>query len=140
MGSVHGAKGGSQLVSWPFKRYQGIRPKAINPTVFTPLPSVTAYITEPSTRLKMGFHRVSASPGTLLLPSPPATPLHSSKVKCKRKILKSNKALGIWGGGWRAGSYLGFSTIFLLQSLLNDIEKKNKRQTEELPSKFSALQ
>ena len=33
---VCGAKGDSQLLSWPFKRYQGIRLEAINPTVFTP--------------------------------------------------------------------------------------------------------
>lgn len=45
-----GAKEESQLVSWPFKRYQGIRLKAINPTVFTPLTTLTAYITKPSSR------------------------------------------------------------------------------------------
>lgn len=56
-GSVSGAKGGSQLVLRPFKRYQGSMPKAINPTVFTPLPTLGAYIMKPSSRLKIGLHK-----------------------------------------------------------------------------------
>ena len=136
---VCGMKGDSQLLSWPFKRYQGIRLGAINPTVFTPLPTLTAYITKPSSRLKTGFHEGFCCPGALLsTPVPPASP-HSSTVESTRKILKSNEVWRICRDGWRAGSYLGFSTIFLLQSLLNYTERKNKGQIAELPSEFTAL-
>lgn len=83
-GSVYGTKGESQLVCWPFKRYQGIRLKAINPTVFTPLPTLTASITKISPRWKRVSTRVSASPGTLL-PSPPAAPPTAAKRKPKEK-------------------------------------------------------
>lgn len=69
-----GAKGESQLVSWPFKRYQGIRLKAINPTVFTPLPTLTAYITKPSPRLKAGFYKGFCFPENPLTPTPPGLP------------------------------------------------------------------
>ena len=69
--SICGAKGESQLVSWPFKRYQGIRLKAINPTVFTPMPTLTAYITKPSSRLKKVFHEDFCCPR-----NPPLYPPH----------------------------------------------------------------
>lgn len=77
-GSVCGAKGESQLVSWPFKRYQGIRLKAINPTVFTPLPALTAYITKPSSRLKTGFHKGFCFPRNPPFHPPHLVPPHTA--------------------------------------------------------------
>lgn len=83
--------------------------------------------------------RASAALGTLLsTAAPPASP-HSSTVESTRKILKSNEVRGICGDGWRAGSYLGFNTIFLLQSLFNYTERKNRGQIDELPCEFTAL-
>lgn len=84
-GSVHGTKGEGQLVTWPFKRYQGIRLKAINPTVFTPLPTLSAYITKPSSRLKRVSVRVSVSPGTLPSTLPPAAPHTAAEWNPKEK-------------------------------------------------------
>lgn len=75
--SVFGA-GGSQLVSWPFKGYQSTRHKAINPAVFLPLPTLRAYITEPSWRLKMGLHKGFYFPRNSLLSPPHLLPLHAA--------------------------------------------------------------
>lgn len=79
---------GSQLVSWPFKRYQGIRPKAINPTVFTPLPTLRAYITEPSSRLKMGFHKGFCFPSNPSLSGPHLLPLHKQQNEIQKENMK----------------------------------------------------
>jgi hypothetical protein len=101
--------------------YLGTRYKAINPALFTPLPDLRAYITAPSSRLKMGLHTGFCFPRNSPLSVPACCPITQQQVKSKRKILKSNEALGIWGDGWSPRSYLGFSTMFLLQSLLNYI-------------------
>lgn len=53
-GSICGAKRENQLVSWPFKSYLGIRLKAINPTVFTPLPTHCLYY-QAIIQIKNGF-------------------------------------------------------------------------------------
>lgn len=136
---VCGTKGDSQLLSWPFKRYQGIRLEAINPTVFTPLPTLTAYITKPSSRLKTGFHKGFCCPRNRpLYPRPTCFPSqqHSGIHKKNIKIKRGLRDLQRW---MESGSYLGFSTIFLLQSLLNYTERKNRGQIDELPSEFTAL-
>lgn len=73
-GSVCGAKGQSQLVNWPFKRYLGIRLKTINPTVFAPPPTHCLHY-QAIIQIKNGFPQgflLPQEPSSL--PSPPAPP------------------------------------------------------------------
>lgn len=82
---VYGTKGESQLVGWPFKRSQGIRLKAVNPTVFTPLPTLAAYITTPSSRLNRFPQGFLPPQEPSSLPSPPAAPHTAAKWNPKEK-------------------------------------------------------
>lgn len=117
---VSGAKGESQLVNWPFKRYQRIRLKAINPTVFPPLPTRTAYITEPSSRLKMRFPQGFLLPREpSLLPSPPAAPHAATAWNPKEKYENQTKFQGFGEGDgaqvliWALAQYSLFK-VFLI--------------------------
>lgn len=130
---------GSQLVSWPFKRYQGIRPNAINPTVFTSLPTLRACIIEPSSRLKMGFHKDFCFPRSPSLSSPHLLPLHKQQNEIQKENMKIKQGCRDLGRQTERGSHLGFCTVPLVQSLLKYIEK-NRGINRIAASKSTALQ
>lgn len=90
-------------------------------------------------QIKNGFPRglllpqePSSLPPPHCLPSQQHSGIHKKNIKIKRGL----RDLRRW---MESGSYLGFSTIFLLQSLLNYTERKNRGQIDELPSEFTAL-
>lgn len=129
-----------EAASWLAGLFKGIRELDSRPLILRfSLLCPLSLLTLPSViQIKTGFREGFCFPRNPSLHPPTCSSSHRSRVESKRKLSKSNKALGTWGRDGEqvlieASAQYSFLKTFLITF------RERTRHTEEAPFKCTAL-